>query len=194
MLQQMRDQTQGLGFKIIVFVLIFVLAVFGFGGFNLFANSGREVASVNGVDITVDQLQRETQLEVQRIASQFGEGFDTSLLDPNQVQQSALNRLITQELLLQRAEDLGLDVSPQKVDRSIIDDPSFALDGRFDEGTYRRLVRSINQTPQGYQDQMRRSLTLSQLSDGVTGTAVLPEWELRAAARVCWRRRVISVF
>ncbi len=192
MLQEMRDQTQGLGFKIIVFVLIFVLAVFGFGGFNLFANSGQEVASVNGVEITVNDLQRESQMEMRRIASQFGENFDTSLLDPNQVQQSALNRLITQELLLQNADDLGLTVSRTKVDRTIVADPSFALDGQFDEGTYRRLLRGINQTPQGYLDQMQRSLTLSQLSDGVTSSAILPEWELRAAARVLSQTRDIG--
>ena len=153
MLQEMRDQTQGLGFKIIVFVLIFVLAVFGFGGFNLFANSGQDVASVNGVDITVERLQRETQLEARRIASQFGENFDPSLLDAEQLQQSALNRLITQELILQNAEDMGIAVSARQVDQAITADPNFALDGKFDEGTYRRLVRGIGETPLGYQQQ-----------------------------------------
>ena len=36
MLQKLRDQTQSLGFKILVAVIIFVLAIFGFGAFNCF--------------------------------------------------------------------------------------------------------------------------------------------------------------
>ena len=48
MLQKLRDQTQGVGFKILVGVLIFVLAVFGFGAFNLFFTGEPEVASERG--------------------------------------------------------------------------------------------------------------------------------------------------
>ena len=52
MLQKLRDQTQSFGFKVLAGVMIFVLAVFGFGAFNLFVNSDPEVASVNGEEIT----------------------------------------------------------------------------------------------------------------------------------------------
>ena len=133
MLQNLRDQTQGLGFKIIVAVLIFVLAVFGFGGFNLFANSGRDVASVNGVDITVEQLQRETQTEVRRIASQFGEGFDTSLLDPNQVQLyfNAVKLVENGLSLGEKAENKASEILRQ---------PSFSITNDLGEGTAEESV------------------------------------------------------
>ena len=110
MLQQMRDQTQGFGFKLIVGVLIFVLAVFGFGGINLLAPSS-EIATVNGVDIPRARVEREAQLELRRIAAQFGDNFDPNLINAEQLQASVLNRLVSQELLLQNAQDLGMGVS-----------------------------------------------------------------------------------
>ena len=39
MLQKLRDQTQSLFFKVLVGAIIFVLAIFGFGAFNLFLNT-----------------------------------------------------------------------------------------------------------------------------------------------------------
>ncbi len=191
MLQQLRDQTGGFGFKLIVGLLIFVLAVFGFGGINLLAPSS-QMASVNGVDIPRALVEREAQLEVRRIASQFGENFDPNLINAEQLQASVVNRLVTQELLLQNAADLGMGVSEAQAKLSIAKDPNFALDGKFDEGTYRRLVRNINQTPQGFVAETRRNLLLQQVNRAITDSALLPDWELRQMASVVGQTRDIG--
>lgn len=192
MLQKMREQTQGLGFKIVVGLLVFVLAVFGFGGFNLFAGGDPQVASVNGSDITQAQLMNEAQREQQRMAARFGPDFDPSLIDPATLQAQVLNRLISQELLSQKAEALGLGAARGLVDQSIIDNPNFQLDGQFHEETYRRTVRLLGFSPQGFVDETRRALKLEQLSTSVTNSALLPEWELRSAAVFLGQKRDLA--
>ena len=99
MLQKLRDQTQSFGFKVLAGVMIFVLAVFGFGAFNLFVNSDPEVASVNGEEITQSELLVAMEREQGRIAAQFGEGFDPSLIDGARLQAAVLDQLIARQLL-----------------------------------------------------------------------------------------------
>lgn len=192
MLQKMREQTQGLGFKLIVGLLILVLAVFGFGGFNLFANNDPQVASVNGTDISQAQLINETQREQQRMAAQFGQDFDPNLIDPAALQGQVLNRLISQELLAQKAQDLGLGASPKAVGASIRNNPNFQIAGEFDEETYRRTVRLLGFSPQGFMAETERALQLEQFSNAVTESSLIADWELRNAARFLNQRRDLA--
>ena len=66
MLQRMRDQTQSFAFKVLVGLIVFVLAVFGFGAFNLFVTGDPEVASVNGEGITQNELATATDAETEQ--------------------------------------------------------------------------------------------------------------------------------
>lgn len=192
MLQKMRERTQGLGFKLIVGLLIVVLAVFGFGGFNLFANNDPQVASVNGTEISQAQLINETQREQQRMAARFGPDFDPNLIDPAALQGQVLSRLISQELLGQKADQLGLAASPNAIGASIRDNPNFQIDGRFDEETYRRTVRLLGFSPQGFMAETERALRLEQFSNALTQSAVLTDWELRTAAQFLNQTRDIA--
>ncbi|MFK7913181.1 MAG: SurA N-terminal domain-containing protein [Pseudomonadales bacterium] len=192
MLQKMREQTQGLGFKLIVGLLILVLAVFGFGGFNLFANNDPQVASVNGTDISQAQLINETQREQQRMAAQFGPDFDPNLIDPAALQGQVLNRLISQELLVQKADELGLGASPTAVGASIRNNPNFQIAGKFDEETYRRTVRLLGFSPQGFMAETERALQLEQFSNAVTESSLLTDWELRNAAKFLNQQRDLA--
>ena len=62
-LQKMRAKAQGLAAKVVVGVIVFVLAVFGFGAFDLFSVSEPIAATVNGDDITQRTLDLETSRE-----------------------------------------------------------------------------------------------------------------------------------
>ena len=192
MLQRVREQTQGIGFKIIVGILVVVLAIFGFGGFNLFAPTDPAVATVNGTDITRSELELEAQRQLQQLAAQFGENFDRNLIDPGTLQAQALNRLITTELLAQTTDELGLGAAEQVVSRILRENPNFQLDGRFDEATYRRVVGMLGYSPKTFMAQAQQDLTLDRFSSSVTSTAVVPRWELAEAARFLAQTRTIG--
>ena len=56
-IQQMRDNTQGIIAKIIVGLIIVVFALFGFGSITTFLAPVAKVATVNGSDITQQQME-----------------------------------------------------------------------------------------------------------------------------------------
>ena len=102
-MQRLRDRTQGLGFKILVGVLVFVLAIFGFGAFNLFSIGGTDIAEVNGIDISQDQFANEVIREQRRLAAELGDSYTPDLIDENQLQLNTLELLISKTMLLEAA-------------------------------------------------------------------------------------------
>lgn len=192
MLQKLRDQTQSLGFKVLAGILVFVLAVFGFGAFNLFMGGDQEVASVNGKEITQGALVEAMERERRRIAAQLGDKFDASQIDPALLQASVLEQLIMRALLWSAVEDLGLGSSQQRIERSIFDNPQFQIDGEYDPDLYRRVVSSMLYSPQQYLDEAGMFLALQQLQGAISGTSAVTEWELRASARLVNQRRDLA--
>ncbi|MEZ5550432.1 MAG: SurA N-terminal domain-containing protein [Pseudomonadales bacterium] len=192
MLQKLRDQTQSLFFKVLVGVIIVVLAIFGFGAFNLFVTSDPAIASANGEDITERMVMAEAERERRRLAARMGENFDPEMIDPLALQTMVINQLIARTLLGQAVDDLGLGASDTQVNASVTDNPNFQIDDRFDESTYRRVVQLMGYTPQEFLNTTRELLAIEQLRSGVVDTGFLTDWELRQNARVLNQRRDLA--
>ena len=179
MLQKLRDRTQSMGFKIIVAVLVFALAFFGFGAFNVFTPGDPEVASVNGEEITRNMVEVETERQRRRILLQLGDEMDPEAIDPLALQQASLEQLIVRTLLDQAIDELGLQASQSQVDEIVASDPNFQVDGRFNENLYRRGVSALGYSAPEYLEELAALLRLNQLSQAIADTAVLPPWETR---------------
>ena len=115
MLQKLRDQTQGTGFKILVGAIILVLTLFGFGATNLFLGADPELANVGDFEITQNLLAAETERERRRLLAQMGPDFDPSNIDVLQLQAYVLQQLINRRVLYQATAGLGLSVDPDAV-------------------------------------------------------------------------------
>lgn len=192
MLQKMREQTNSLVFKVIVGALILTLAVFGFGAFNLFATGEPEVARVNGDGITESELASATERERRRLAAQMGEDFDPTLIDPVRLQANVLEQLIARRVLSDAANDLGMDVSRERVDELLVSNPTFQIDGRFQASIYRQAVQAMGYTPQAFLDETRELMTLQQLQSGVVESALLTARELNLHAALLGQRRDVA--
>ena len=88
MLQQLRDQTQSTGFKILVVAIILVLTLFGFGATNIFLGAAPKVATVGDYEVTENVLAMESERERRRIITQMGPEFDPADIDRLQLQNS----------------------------------------------------------------------------------------------------------
>ena len=179
MLQKLRDRTQSMGFKIIVAVLVFALAFFGFGAFNVFTPGDPEVASVNGEEITRSMVEVETERQRRRILLQLGDEMDPQAIDPLALQQASVEQLIVRTLLDQAIDELGLQASQSQVEEIVASDPNFQVDGRFNENLYRRGVSALGYSAPEYLEELAALLRLNQLSQTIADTAVLPPWETR---------------
>ena len=115
MLQKLRDQTQGTGFRVITVLLIFALVV-GLGAANFFATTSSDVAEVGG--------QLHTRVFGQRGAAEQQQGsgtnqvFEHGLTPWSEGGKACLGRLcrccyaaavdLAQEIQQQRVESVGL--------------------------------------------------------------------------------------
>ncbi|MYG12428.1 MAG: hypothetical protein F4171_06475, partial [Gammaproteobacteria bacterium] len=189
MLQRLRDQTQSTGFKIIVAVLVFALAFFGFGAFNVFAPGDPTVASVNGDDITQGALLQETEREKRFL---LVEGGESANLDPLGMQSRALERLITRSLLEQIVDDLDLTAAPSRVNAAVVADPGFQIDGQFNEDIYRRGLSAMGFTPTEYMAALSKQMSSDQLQRAIADSVFATDWETRSFARLMGQKRDLA--
>ena len=191
MLQKMRDQAQGPLAKVIVFTIILVLGLFGFGAFNIFTVSEPAVASVNCIDISERELLGEIEREKRQLQQQYP-GLDPELIDSVVNPEQAIDRLITQELVDQTTEELSLSSSSKEYLRQIRMEPAFQTDGVFDENLFRRTIDDLGYSPATFRVEMGRTSKAKQLSEAVTASSFLTEREVKLAAVIRKQTRDIA--
>ncbi|MGM0633302.1 MAG: SurA N-terminal domain-containing protein [Pseudomonadota bacterium] len=176
MLQRMRDNSQSFLSKVIIGLIIGVFALFGaesiVGGFF----NPQNVASVNGDDITEQELNG----SIQRLMSNLGDqvsDFDDALL-----RDIALEQLIENRILMQAAEDNGLLISGRSIDRQIINSPQFQVGGSFDSNYAQRTMASQGFTPGSYRAALADQMMITQLATAYSSTAFVTEAERERVA------------
>ncbi len=192
MLQKLRDQTQSTGFQILVVAIIAVLVLFGFGATNLFLAGDPEIAQVGDYEITQNVLSVETERERRRLLAQMGEGFDSSQIDPLQMQQYALQQLINRQVLYQTAENAGVAVPPDVVNANLVESPAYHVDGRFDETVYRQQLQMMGYAPVEFIELYQQESNVDQLRSAVVESAYLTDWELAEIVRVINQQRDVA--
>ena len=188
----MRDGAQGLGAKIIVGIICFVLVVFGFGAFNFLSENEPRAASVNDDEITVRELQIETQRQKRNLQSRMGDEVSPELIDNLVSQQTVLDSLINRTLLRQTAEDLALVGLAESFRKELIDNPNFQVDGVFNQSIYRSTLQNLGYSPQSFQSAMETDAQLSQLVEVYQDTAFTTGRELRDAASMLNQTRDVA--
>ena len=192
MLQQLRDQTQSTGFKVLVISIILVLVLFGFGATNIFSVGDPEVAEVGDFAITENLLGVETERERRRILGQMGADFDPNDLDRLQLQQFALSQLINRQVLYQAAADLNIAVSAEAVNEELLTSPVYQRDGAFDQALYLQQVQMLGFTPLEFMQEISNALGSDQLRNGVQESALLTDWEVAEVYSVLEQRRDVA--
>lgn len=186
-LQRMRAGAQGAMAKVLVGVIVFVLAVFGFGAIDLFSASEPVAATVNGQDITQRVLERETSRQREYQRSQFGEEVPDDVIDGLVTPQAMLAALIDRTLLAQAAADLDLAVSAETLQARVAWDRAGA-----DPSTYRRWLASLGYTPDTRRAELAAAQMQEQLVAGLRDSAIVTRRELRDATRLQYQRRDIA--
>ena len=192
MLQQLRDQTQSTGFKVLVIAIILVLVLFGFGATNIFSGGDPEVAEVGEFAITETILGVETERERRRILGQMGADFDPNDIDRLQLQQFALSQLINRQILYQSAASLDIAVSSTAVDEELLTSPAYQRDGVFDQALYLQQVQMLGYTPLEFMQEIGGFLGSEQLRSGVQESALLTDWEVAEVYSFLEQRRDVA--
>ena len=191
MLQKMRDGAQSLFAKILVGIICFVLAAFGFGAFNFFTAGEPAAASVNGDEITEQALLFETQRQKQMLRAQLGNA-DPAFVDAYVTPPRVLDILINQLLIQQVADDLDLATSESQYRKQITQDPAFQIDGQFSESQFRSTLDNLGYSPQSFRQELSRSSRVAQISEVYNATSFLTDRELRDTTAFLTQTRDIA--
>ena len=182
MLQDIRDNSQGLISKLIIGVIIAVFALTG-ASYLIDRLPITAVAEVNGEEITEAQLQAETQ----QFLSSIGVGIDS--IDQELLEQIALNQLIEQMILRQSVEDASMAISSNKIDRQIIETEAFQIDGVFNSDlAVRTMAAQFLNVPQ-YRAFLRQQLLLAQLANAYSSSNFVTKVELSKVTELTGQTR-----
>lgn len=190
-MQKMRAGAQGIAAKVLMGLIVFVLAVTGFGAIQLFSASEPAVASVNGVDVTERALEAEVQRQRQYYQNMAEDVTDETL---NRLvrRDTVLSAMVDRTVLRQAADELGLSMSDAVVQERLQREIAGTDAEGFDEVAFRSFLASMGHTPTSFHaDRLADEIT-GQLERALRDTAFVTARELRRSSTVAAQQRDIA--
>jgi len=178
MLQNLRDNSQGIIAKAIVGFIIITFALWGIDSLVGLATGSGAPVKVNGVDISEQQILQGMELQRRQMLAQMGDNADPSLIDETRLRQGVIDRLIDETVLIESAGDQGLAVGKDFLDQIILSTKAFQVDGRFDRDQFNAMLRNAGLTAVGYRDLLRRETLINQEQSAVVNSAFVTTQEL----------------
>ena len=190
MLQTIRDRASGWIAYIIVGLLTIPFALWGINSY--FGDPAPLDAAQAGDDnISLQEFQQAYQQQRQRLQNLLGDNFDPALLDDNQIKNDVIQRLVDQRILLQAARQQGMRISDAQLQNTLQSYTAFQQDGVFNPTLYQRVLRSQGFSPVSFEEDLRRSMMLDQLQQGLVTSSLLPQATLDSAIALMNQQREI---
>jgi peptidyl-prolyl cis-trans isomerase D len=183
MLQDIRDNSQGVIAKVIIGFIVAIFALFGVDSIMNGFITSPPVAEINGEEVSEAQLQANTQ----NLLNSIGGSADS--LDQGLLEQIALGQIVEEVLLRQSAQASNMAVSSNRVDRSIIENPNFQINGVFDPDLAIRTMASQGFSIPIYRDTLQQQMLLSQLANAYSSSAFVTGSELERIAGLAAQTR-----
>ena len=144
------------GPRLLIVVLICAIPFVFLGTGSLGTAFSGSFGTINGEDVTENDIQIASGSAVQRFKSIYGEDFNFDMLDEDFKSESIKQELILQKVLEAGAKSLGFvnESTKNETKKMIVQSPIFQVDGIFNEGVYEAQVNSNGYTKEGYIDVM----------------------------------------
>ena len=185
--------------KIVMFLLfLLIIPSFVLVGIDhsYFSEKSPVVARVDGHDITQAEWDNAHRQEVDRIRAQSPTA-DGRLLDSPSARYATLERMVRDRVLQAAARDMHLITSDARLARELQGIPAIAnlkrADGSLDGEAYRALVGSQGLTPEGFENNVRREISVNQVMGSVMASSVGSNAQSKLALDALYQRREIQV-
>jgi len=175
MLEQIRKH-MGWMMWVIVGLITVTFLFFGIYPSNV---GGARVAKVGDTVITTDEVNRAYRNLYDNYKELLKDKFNDSFA--KSLKSQALQELIVNRLLISEAERLGLEVSDEELQASIIKLPAFSVNGKFDKRVYERMLDRVNMTPAAFETSQREMLLRQKMEHLIRDGVLVSEAEVAAA-------------
>jgi peptidyl-prolyl cis-trans isomerase D len=177
MLDLMRKHARNWLMKALLGIIIIVF-IFYFG--SLRGNKQAEtLASIGKKDITYTEFHKEYESLVDFYRQIYGANLTKDILNKLNLKQQALDNLINQTILLQKAQELKIQVSDEDVRTAIITYPAFQRSGTFDQQIYERMLRVNKLTPEDFEGLQKKLMIVKKLEALIQDAVKVSDQELR---------------
>ena len=161
MLQFMRKHAKNWLMKVLL-ILIIIVFVFYFG-----SRTGRQkagdIATVGDRAVSFVEFRKEYENLLELYRRQYGENLTEEQLKKLNLKQAAVDNLINQAVILQKAKELSIEVSDEEVRNFIFSIPTFQRNGVFDNRVYQQVLRSLKMTPEEFEVSQKMGMTAAKI-------------------------------
>jgi peptidyl-prolyl cis-trans isomerase D len=181
MLKAMRKNVKSLAPTLWIVIATFIISIFAIwgGAGRLGEKTKTETIAYLGKDkISMNAYYSALRQRLEGLQKQF-QGLNKALIQQLNIPQQVLEQLIQQDLLEQKAEEMGITASDQEVRDRIV--ALFQRDGKFvgfDE--YKRILDWNHMSVADFEDNLKKEIIMNKVVQFLTaGIAVTPEeaWE-----------------
>lgn len=159
MLKAMRKHAKY--FYVLFFFIIISFIFWGVG--NVDQSTATPVAEIEKEKISIDEYwksyERARAFYKENLKEQFNEEMEKKL----NLKQKVLDSLIDERVLVAAAKKAGLTVTDEELTASIMNEPSFAREGRFSQDIYVKVLQLNRMTTDSFEAIKRRELLFSKM-------------------------------
>ncbi|MBI3457623.1 MAG: peptidyl-prolyl cis-trans isomerase [Candidatus Rokubacteria bacterium] len=163
----------------LAFVVIAFLGSLAYIGATRDQGGTAAVATVNGEEILAATYERAYRATVEQYRQLLKDRFSEELLRSLRVQDQVIDRLVTDQLMRQRAAAEGIRVSDEELRGEITRMRAFQSTGGFSREQYLRVLSRVGLTPGVFEEDLRRQLLLRRLQALITDGVRVSEAEVR---------------
>jgi len=151
------------------------------------------VATVAGTDIMAQDYHQALRRQMEVYKQLFGDRFDQSMIDSLNLKRQVVEQMIRRVLVLQYAERMGIDVTPDELAEEIRRIPAFADKGGFSRQRYLDILRANRLAPGQFEADLRRNMVERKTEALIRGAVKLSETEAKETFRLIRRQLIVEV-
>lgn len=190
MLQSLRDNSRGVVAGLLIGLLVIIFALTGAEALFTGGGAPSAVVTVNGHDITEQDVARQITAERRQMLNRFGESVPDEFLSEERLRPGAIETLVQRQVLVQEAAAKGMAVSVETLNNILLATEAFqGPDGRFDPDRYQQLIRSAGYTPATYRRALEEDMLINQLTSGIAGSGFVTPAELEQVIALSYQSR-----
>ena len=177
MLQFMRQRASSWIIKGILSIIVLAFIFMGVGNFR--NQNNVTAATVNGDEISVTEFNDRYYVLLDSARQQFGNQLNDEILKMLNLKEQALDQLIMETLMLQKAVSLGFQVSDQELSDTIRGMSVFQRNGSFSPDLYNSILKRNRLTPESFEQLQKKEMLLQKVKQLIDDSVKVSEDEAR---------------
>ena len=135
----------------------------GWGSYK-FGKSGGDFAKVGNITVKVKDVQNQYQNLYSQYKEMFGDKFNDEMAKNMKLKDIAFNNSLQNALVLNYAQDLGLQATNIDVVQQLVKINAFQKNGKFDKNTYIKVLAQNNITPVDFEISMKQEILIQKIN------------------------------